>query len=355
MLAGCVGWPEEFARRYRAEGYWAGRPLGAILRDAARREPGRVALVDGERRLRYADLDTGADRLAAGLAGLGIGSGDRVLVHLPNVAEFVTLCFALFRLGVVPVLALPAHRETEIRHLAELSQAVAYVIPDVHMGFDHRGLARTVAAQVPSVRHVLVVGEPQEHTALAAVDGDPRPLPDPDPSDVAVLLLSGGTTGLPKLIPRTHDDYTYNAVASAQVCGLDATTRYLAVLPIAHNFPLACPGVLGTFATGGTVVLAPTADPETVFALIERERVTVTALVPPLALLWLDAAEWLEADLSSLSLLQVGGARLKASAAERVGPALGCRLQQVFGMAEGMLKYNTPEEPPEIPAATHGR
>ncbi|WP_243653336.1 (2,3-dihydroxybenzoyl)adenylate synthase [Pseudonocardia endophytica] len=354
-LAGCVGWPEDVARRYRAEGYWTGRPLGALLRDAARRVPEQTALVDGARRFTYADVDDAADRLASGLDGLGIGPGDRVLVHLPNVAEFVTLFFALARLGAVPVLALPAHRETEILHLAELSGAVAYVVPDVHTGFDHRELARTVAARVSSVRHVLVVGDAQEHTPLSAVDGPARERPDPDPSDVAVLLLSGGTTGLPKLIPRTHDDYTYNAVASAEVTGLDAGTHYLAVLPVAHNFPLACPGLLGTVAVGGTVVLAPSADPETAFGLVAAERVTVTALVPPLALLWLEAAEWVDADLSSLEVLQVGGARLKASAAEQVGPALGCRLQQVFGMAEGLLNYTRADDPPEIVADTQGR
>ncbi len=363
MLDEVTGWPEEFATRYRERGYWQGRTLGSLLKDRALARPAHTAVVDGDRRWTYRELDEWADRLAAGLHGLGIASGDRVLVHLPNVAEFVALSFALFRLGAIPVFALPAHRETEIVHLARVSEAVAYVIPDTHIGFDHRPLARIVRERTPTLRHVLVVGTETsaadaaggEFTALSSVEAEPQPLPAPHPSDVALLLLSGGTTGVPKLIPRTHDDYVYNITASAEVTGLDATTRYLAALPVAHNFPLACPGVLGTLHAGGMVVLSPTPSPDDAFRLIERERVTVTALVPPLALLWLEAAEWAKTDLSSLRLLQVGGSRLKPDTAERIGPVLGCRLQQVFGMAEGLLNFTRLDDPDDLVLHTQGR
>ncbi|WP_329214012.1 AMP-binding protein [Streptomyces sp. NBC_01485] len=356
MLDGWVPWPESLAERYRAEGFWQGRPLDRLLRDRAERDPGRTALVDADGdRWTYAELDARADRTAAGLRRLGIGTGDRVVVQLPNTDAFVVLFFALLRAGAVPVLTLPAHRESEIVHVAGTAGAVAYAIPDVHDRFDHRTLARALRKAVPSVAHVLVAGDPAEFTALADVDAAPCPLPVPDPSDVAVLLLSGGTTGKPKLIPRTHDDYAYNVRASAEVCGFDETTVYLVVLPTAHNFALACPGLLGTLLAGGTVVLSPTPSPEDAFALVEREGVTATAVVPPIALLWLDAVEWEDADLSSLRLLQVGGSKLGAEPAARVRPALGCTLQQVFGMAEGLLNYTRLNDPEELVLHTQGR
>lgn len=350
-MDGFTGWPAAFADRYRAAGYWQDRLLGSILDEGAARWPDRVALVDGDRRWTYRQLAAWADRIAAGLHARRIGHGDRVLVHLPNLAEFVALVFGLFRVGAVPVLALPPHRETEITHLADLSGAVAYVAPDVHGGFDHRPLAR----KLTGVEHVVIVGEPQEFTAFADLAQQPVPdLPAPRPGDLAVLLLSGGTTGLPKLIPRTHDDYHYNARASARAAGLGERSRYLAALPAAHNFALACPGVLGTLWAGGMVVLTTTADPATAFGLIARERVTVTALVPPLVLVWLDAAE-AAADLGSLELVQAGGARLKEEAARRVRPGLGCRLQQVYGMAEGLLNYTGLDDPDDIVIGTQGR
>ncbi|MFF5209440.1 (2,3-dihydroxybenzoyl)adenylate synthase [Streptosporangium sp. NPDC000396] len=355
LPSGLTPWPAETAARYRAKGHWDGRTLGALLRGWAAEHGDRLALVSGAERLSYRELDRAADRMAAGLRDLGIGAGDRVLVQLPNVGAFVVLLFALARAGAVPVLTLPAHRITEIGHLARLSEAVAYVIPDEHAGFDYRDLATTLLDQAPSLRHVLVAGEPGPFTRLADIDAEPRPLPEPDAADVALLLVSGGTTGVPKLIPRTHQDYGYNARASAEVCDLSAGSVYLACLPVAHNFTLACPGVLGTLGAGGTVVLSPSPASSDAFPLIEAERVTVTALVPPLVPLWIEAAEWDPADLSSLRLLQAGGSKLSADLARAVPGALGCAVQQVFGMAEGLLNYTRSDDDPETVAVTQGR
>ena len=352
---GVEPWPAEFTRRYREEGYWQGESLGELLHEWARRFAEVTALVCGAERISYAELDRRADERATGLMRLGITPGDRVVVQLPNINEFVVLLFALARCGVVPVLALPAHRRTEIEHLATLSQAVGYVIADAHAGFDYRELAAELTTAVPSVQHVLVAGDPGQFTALDSVRGDPATLPAVDPADVAVMLISGGTTGKPKLIPRTHDDYAYNARASAQVCGLTAEDVYLACLPIAHNFPLACPGLLGTLGVGGTVVMSPAPSPDVAFRLVARERVTVTALVPPMVRLWVETAEWDATDRSSLRLLQVGGAKLDEKLARRVGPALGCGLQQVFGMAEGLLNYTRLDDPDELVMTTQGR
>ncbi|MDP9870184.1 MULTISPECIES: (2,3-dihydroxybenzoyl)adenylate synthase [Streptosporangium] len=354
MMPGCVEWPEEVAERYRREGYWRGETLGDLLRRLAGTHGAKTALVSGDSRWSYAELDARADRLAAGLRELGVGRGDRVLVQLPNIPELVFLCFALFRVGAAPVLALPPHRHSEIGPLAEAAGAVAYVVPDTCQGFDHRELARQVRASTPSLLHVIVVGDPQEFTALADVERDPVPLAPPDPGDVALFLLSGGTTGRSKLIPRTHDDYVCNIRVSAENAGLNETSVYLAALPVAHNYALGCPGVLGTLHAGGTVVLTPTPSPDDAFALIERERVTVTGLVPSLAQLWVEAAGWSRQDLSSLRLVQVGGAALSGELAHQVGGTLG-RLQQSFGMAEGLLSQSRPDDPREVLVSTQGR
>jgi 2,3-dihydroxybenzoate-AMP ligase len=365
---GWVPFPAAHARRYLAEGYWEGGPLGARLREWARCHGSATALVGGPPgapvRLTYAELDQAVDDLAAGLARLGLRPGDRVLLHLPNRTEFVVLLFALLRLGVLPVLTLPAHRRVEIEHLARLAGAVAYAIPDTFEGFDHRRLADEIVAAVPSVRHVMVAGEPGPFTSLAALAGagaaaraagTAAPPPAVDPAGVALLLISGGTTGKPKLIPRTHWDYAYNAAASAELCALTSHDVYLVALPAAHNFPLACPGILGALGVGATVVLAPSPSPETAFELIARERVTVTALVPALARLWVTAVGWEGPDTTSLRLLQVGGARLDAELARRVRPVLGAAVQQVFGMAEGLLNFTRLDDDDEAVCTTQGR
>ncbi|MGW5574562.1 (2,3-dihydroxybenzoyl)adenylate synthase [Nocardia thailandica] len=352
---GYVPFPDDAARAYREAGYWSGRTLGDLLRATAAARPDATAVHTGETTLTYAELDAAADRMAHGLLALGIAPGDRVVVQLPNVPEFATVLFGLLRAGIIPVLTLPAHRRAEIEHLAALSESVAYLIADKAGDFDYRELATEVAAAVPSLRHVLVLGDPGAHTALSAVPRDGDALPAVDPADIALMLVSGGTTGLPKLIARTHDDYVYNATASAEVCALTADDVYLVTLPAAHNFPLACPGILGTVATGGSLVFTLDPSPEAAFAVIERHRVSVTAVVPPLAQLWSAAVDWEDADLSSLRLLQVGGAKLAEVNAREVEPALGCRLQQVFGMAEGLLNYTRLDDDDELVYTTQGR
>ncbi|XTP10867.1 (2,3-dihydroxybenzoyl)adenylate synthase [Streptomyces albus subsp. chlorinus] len=352
-------WPAEFAERYRAKGYWRGETFGRMLRERAARHPDRIALVDPapERRTwTYRQLDERADRLAAGFAARGIGKGDRVVLHLPNVGEFAEVVFALFRIGALPVYALPAHRETEIAYFCSFTEAVAYVIPDRHAGFDHRELASRLQRGTPTLRHVFVVGEAGEHTPLAEVACEPsQPLAGPEPHEVAFLQLSGGTTGTPKLIPRTHDDYLYSLYGSNEICGVDADTRFLVVLPAAHNFPMSSPGWLGTLAAGGRVVLCPSPDPATAFPLVARERITMTGLVPPLALVWTEAGPAARQDLESLELVLVGGAKYSEEAARRLEPALGCRLMQVFGMAEGLVNYTRLDDDPETVVTTQGR
>ncbi|MFE1767054.1 (2,3-dihydroxybenzoyl)adenylate synthase [Streptomyces angustmyceticus] len=352
-------WPAEFAARYRAAGHWRGETLGRMLRERAAAHPERTALVDPapERRTwTYRELDERADRLAAGFAARGIAKGDRVVVQLPNTGEFLEVVFALFRIGALPVYALPAHRATEIGYFCSFTGAVAYIVPDRHAGFDHRTLASHIKARTPGLRHVFVAGDPGEHTALSDVPRDPAgPLDGPEPHELAFLQLSGGTTGVPKLIPRTHDDYLYSVRGSNEICGVDAATRYLVVLPAAHNFPMSSPGWLGALYAGGTVVLCPGTDPATAFPLIERERITLTGLVPPLALVWTQAAPETAYDLSSLEAVLVGGAKYSEAAARRLEPALGCRLQQVFGMAEGLVNYTRFDDDPETVVTTQGR
>nr|WP_269327468.1 AMP-binding protein [Kineosporia mesophila] len=353
------------------------------MRRWARHWPHRTAVVDPQERLTFAALDGAADRIAAGLARIGLRRGDRVVVQLPNRADFLRVWFGLQRLGAVPVHAMPAHRRDEIVHLAATSGASALVVADRQGSFDLREMAdqvgRTLRERGLAPPTVIVAGKAgtPHRVSLADLDEEldhgPVPAPgpgrrllpvegpdpdDPDgpaPGDLALLLISGGTTGRPKLIPRSHTDYLLTAELGAAAADVGPDTVYLAVLPIGFNFTLACPGVLGTLASGGTVVLAPDPSPATAFALIETEGVTHTALTPALVPHWLaEAQTWPEA-LHSLRVVQVGGARLPDELARVAGPALGARIQQVYGMAEGLICYTALDDEPELIATTQGR
>ena len=366
--AGFVPYPPDRAAAYRAAGYWTGRPLDSILRDAAAAWPDRTAVIDARGALTFAELDVAADRGAAGLRGLGIAAGDRVLLQLPNTNTFAVALFALLRARALPVICLPGHRGAELGHFTAVGDAVALVIPDRASGFDHRTMAAELQQTYPGLRHVLVDGDPGPFTAWSdiaecaqksagsGVSADRHARSREEVTDrPAVLLVSGGTTGFPKLIPRTHDDYVYNATASARLCGLSADDVYLVALPAAHNFPLACPGLLGALSVGATTVFTTDPSPESAFATINRHGVTVTALVPALAKLWAQACQWEPQVPTTLRLLQVGGAKLTAEDSAAVREALTPGVQQVFGMAEGLLNYTRPGDPIDIVDHTQGR
>jgi len=363
-LAGFVPFPPDRAARYRNAGYWTGRTVDSLLSDAAQRWPTRAGVLDAGtavgsgQRLTFAQLDERADRAAAGLAELGIAPGDRVLLQLPNGCEFAVALFALLRAGAIPVMCLTGHRAAELGHFATVSQAKALLIPATAAGFDYRPMADQLLQDNPGLRHVIVDGDPGRFVSWSQVCARQAERPKshtPAPGSPAVLLVSGGTTGLPKLIPRTHDDYVYNATASAEVCGLTADDVYLVALPAAHNFPLACPGLLGAVAVGATTVFLCNPSPESAFDAIARHGVTVAALVPALANLWAQATEWEPVTPKTLRLLQVGGAKLEADDARRIRETLTPGLQQVFGMAEGLLCYTRPGDPPELVDRTQGR
>ncbi|MBN7134751.1 (2,3-dihydroxybenzoyl)adenylate synthase [Lysobacter enzymogenes] len=357
-LPGFVPWPEEFAARYRALGYWRGENLYAGVARGAREHPGRIAIVCGERRWSYAEFDQRARRFAAGLRRIGIGPRDRVLLQLPNIGEHYIACHALFLLGALPVFALPAHRRAEIGYFVGHAQARACVIADREegdSGFDFRAMIREVRAEHACLSEVVVVGEAEEFRGFDGLLDEPLAGEGPDAGEVAFLQLSGGSTGVPKLIARTHDDYLYSVRESARICGLDGDTVYLCALPAAHNFPMSSPGALGVFHAGGCVVLARRSDPQSCFELIQRERVTLTALVPALALAWLESRLRARYDLGSLACVQIGGAHLADEVVRRVPEAFGCRLQQVFGMAEGLVNYTRAEDDAALTLTTQGR
>ena len=357
-MTGFIPFPPNRAATYRDAGYWTGQPLDEILRTAAARRPDHPAVIDPQTRLTYAELDRRAADAAAGFHALGIADGDSVLLQLPNSCQFAVALFGLLRAGALPVLCLPGHRDAELAHFLDVSGAVGIIVGS-DASFDYRAMAERLLERDNNLRHVIVDGDAGPHVSFALLCEDGAQLAAPrthaDPSGPAVLLVSGGTTGAPKLIPRTHDDYVYNATASARLCELTADDVYLVALPAGHNFPLACPGLLGAMTVGATVVFGTDPSPEAAFATIARHGVTATALVPALARLWAQACEWEKQPPTTLRLLQVGGAKLGPDDARHIRTALTPGLQQVFGMAEGLLCYTRIGDPAEIVDNTQGR
>jgi 2,3-dihydroxybenzoate-AMP ligase len=364
MLAGFVAWPDDDVARWKSAGYREGRVVADIVRDTAARMPDKVAVIEGERRLSYAQLSEQVDRLAVELRRTGLQPLDRVVMQLPNGVEFVVAFLALMRLGAIPVMALRAHRYSEIRHFVDASGAVAYMVPGVFHQFDYRQLAQEIQGACPTLTHVFVLDGalPGQHALgelIARAESSPQPadrsLLDPvDPAQVALMLLSGGTTSLSKLIPRTHDDYVLNARLCAQAAGFDEQTVLLALLPLGHNYNLASPGMLGVFYFGGTLVIGHGMDGEQVFPLVQQHRVSVIPAAVPLITQWLNSDAAARHDLSSLRVVQNGGARLAPELRQRIRTQWGATPQEIYGTAEGLINMTRLDDPDEVLLTSSG-
>jgi 2,3-dihydroxybenzoate-AMP ligase len=365
-LPGVTPFPPEFAARYRARRYWADRPLIAHFLDSFDQFADRVAVIDDTGSYTYAELADASQRVALNLLDLGLQPGDRVVLQLPNTRFFASLYFGLQRIGVIPIMALPSHRYRELRQFVGLSGAVAAAAPATAGETDFAELHRRVSAEHPTLRLSILQGGAPGRIGLEELHERRPARHSPadlariaagiDPCDPAVFQLSGGTTGIPKLIPRTHNDYAFNSRLAVSVCGVRAGDVLLDALPIAHNLPLACPGLQGFLLTGATVYLSRSTRGPDVFAVIDRHRATHIHVVPALLIQWINHPAAGDFDLGSVRVVQSGGQRLQPETrvrAERV--FRNVTVQENFGMAEGLLMFVRLDDPPEVRLETVGR
>lgn len=364
MIEGVVPFPPEYATRYREKGYWKDRSLAQEFSEVFRQYSSRVALVDGDREFTYAQIDAISDRLALNLLSLGLKTLDPVCVQLPNVAEFVFLYFALQKIGAIPIAALATHRYAEVSQFVRISSAAACVYPETQGDFRFGPMVRRVQAESGSLRIRIVLGKAEEGEVSLSelIDREPvlaRSVLDAiviDPVDPAIYQLSGGTTGVPKLIPRTHNDYAFNSKTAAPVCGVTRDSVLLLVIPIAHNLALACPGIQGYFFQGGKVVVSTSARPEDMFELIRKHRVTHLKVVPALLIRLINSPAIGSYDLSSLKVIQSGGQRMQPEVRIRTKELVpSVTVQENFGMSEGMLFFVRLDDPEDVRLETCGR
>lgn len=378
-------YPEETACRYRERGYWVEETIPQFLRQACERYenreavvglsherhfqsstlgeslPGEKGLVDHYVRLTYRELGDKGQAAAQRLVAVGVRPGDRVLLQLGNTVEFLVYLLGTFWAGALPIFCLPQHREQELLHFARKAHPVAHIFSGAaeqgELGRVHQRCADQLSAEGFAPLLTIDVQEPLSgKKGLEPVAGAAYNTYSPRASEqIAFLQLSGGTTGASKLIPRTHADYLYSVRESAKICRLSEADRTLIALPCAHNFTMSSPGILGALFVGSTLVMADNPSPQTSFAMVEAERITHVALVPPLAQAWLASARRRNPDLSSLRLMQVGGSKLSAAVAQDILSYFGCQLQQVFGMAEGLVNYTRWDDSLDTIVTTQGR
>ncbi|KUN92530.1 (2,3-dihydroxybenzoyl)adenylate synthase [Streptomyces caeruleatus] len=357
-----VSVPDDRARRYRASGEWSTEPTGRRLHQVALRFPGRKAVITRDESITYAELDTRTDQIAAALIGLGFRRLDPVLFQLTNRMGTVLAWYGCLKAGLVPVATLAAHRMHEIGHISRKVGAVGHIV-EAGLPFDLVRFARSHADGHPTVRHVIAVGEQSADapaaTQLETLGTDIEPSraralveaaeQDTDPLDVAVFQLSGGTTGVPKVIPRTHAEYWNNGLFYARHLGWDENTRSAHLIPVIHNAGISC-ALHAAHSVGACLVLA-TADAPAAFDLMARTRTTDVLIGHGLYQSIL-APEFGPAR-AHLKRVVLSGAKVGTELFERVD-GQGCWAGQMFGMSEGLFAVSPLDSPAEARLTTVG-
>ncbi len=342
LAAGERLYPPELADQYRAAGLWSEHTTGEEIHAIAQRFPDRVAVASLSDQLTYAQLDEQTDRFAAALLDLGLEPQDPVVFQMGNELETVVAWYGTLKAGLVPIASLPNHGAYEIGHIADFTGARAHIVQADYRTYDLPALGRKLRGAHESLEVLIVArgdaGDAHSFEAmLASVDPiEARARIDAlqgtiDPESIALFQLSGGTTGVPKVIPHSHASYVGGTHAWAGHWGWDETIVTLHTWPILHNAGLFT-ALQSALAVGGRCVISSSQDPEVVLGLIEQHRVNVLTVSPPLiaAVTSVDDAD--RFDTSSVTHLYGPNDEAMMAAAEA---ALGGEARGQFGMGEG--------------------
>ena len=351
-LDGFTPYKKEDADKYNRLRWWAGITFGDLLDKAADIYPDKEALVDGEIRLTYSQLKNLTDKLAIGFMNLGIEPLDRVLLQLPNWAEFIYAYFALQKIGAIPILLLAKHRQNEINHLQQLTGANTWVVAQRYHKTDYLPIIDDVLQASTGIKNVILVraSDPGSFVRLERLiqeteltDDQLATLADrrPDPMEVAHMGPTGGTTGLPKVAPRSHNNYISRVEYAARACEFNNHDICLVAAPAAHDLSFSM-AICITLFTFGKLVMLDSFEPQVVCETIQKENVTAIVWVPTLAsrLIHFDGLK--DYDLSSLKKMHCGGGVSSPELIKSVHEKLQCTFFNGYGGTEGMSLLTRP-------------
>lgn len=351
------------ADRYHTAGEWGEQTIVEVFRGHVARRPAALAVATVEGALTYSELDRRSDALALGLVDAGLRPGDPVIFQMGNELEAVIAFYGVLKAGLIPVCSIPNHRLHEVTHIASATRARAHLFQADYRTYDLAGLSAGLADRCPHIAVRIVTrgescrGATSLDELMANADPDrARAVVDEiqrrvSPGNVALFQLSGGTTGVPKVIPHTHAGYLSVATRWTRNLGWDERTVTLHFLPVMHHAGLGT-ALVPTHFIGGTVVLARSVDAELLVSLIERYRVSWLhfnlAAFRPL----MEYSARVDCDFSSVKQFTWGFVRPQMAAqAEQL---LGATAIGSFGMGEGVHLSARPDDPPEIRRHTCG-
>ena len=364
-LEGFIPYNREDAQKYTQFRWWPGLTFGDMLNKAADIYPHKEAFVDGKSRLTFSQARQHVDRLAISMMELGIKPLTRVLVQVPNWNEFVYGYIALQKIGAIPVLLIDRYRQLEINHLAQLTGATTWIVPERYKKIDYLPIIRDVLANNPAMVNVILArGAAHEgclnmeklidRAALSKENLNRLANRRPDPDQVAHMGPTGGTTGLPKVAPRTHNSLLCSAEYAARAWEMESSDVCLLAGPIGHDLTFTKGFCASIFTMGKTVFLDST-KADDICRTIEAEKVTAVVWVPTLAKRLINFEGLQDYDVSSLKKMHCGGGASLPDLIKEVREKLDCTFYNGYGGTEGQTALTRSDDGPETVTTTVGR
>ena len=364
-LEGFTPYTRKDAEKYTKFRWWPGLTFGDMLDKAADIYPHKEAFVDGKSRLTFSQARQNVDRLAISMMELGIKPLTRVLVQLPNWNEFVYGYIALQKIGAIPVLLIDRYRQHEINHLVQLTGATAWIVPQRYRKIDYLPIIRDVKKNNPAMANIILVRGAEHAGCLnmeklidqAELSGDNLgKLADrrPDPDQVAHMGPTGGTTGLPKVAPRTHNSLLCSAEYAARAWEMEGSDICLLAGPIGHDLTFTKGFCAGIITLGKTVFLDST-DAGDICRTIGAEKVTAVVWVPTLANRLINFEKIQEYDLGSLKKMHCGGGASLPDLIKGVREKLNCTFFNGYGGTEGQTCLTRSSDDTETILQTVGK
>jgi 2,3-dihydroxybenzoate-AMP ligase len=366
FLEGFTPYREEDAEKYNRLRWWLGLTLGDLLDRAADIHPDKEAFVDGRTRLTYGEAREKTNKLAVALMDLGIRPLDRVLVQLPNWNEFVFAYFALQKIGAIVVLLIDRYRQFEIDHLTNLTGATGWIVASRYRKTDYIPIIQDVLKEHPEIRNVITVrGEGEQPPFLKMerlIEGAELTKENmarlearrPDPMQVAHMGPTGGTTGTPKIVPRTHNSLITGIKFCSDSWDQSIEDINLIAGPIGHDLTFS-KGFMGTVMTLGKVIFLDSTEQKEICETIEREKVTSIIWVPTLAQRMLQYDGLDQHDLSSLKKMHSAGGASHPDLVKEVTEKLKMKFYNGYGATEGMTTITRTTDDLEVICTTVGR
>jgi non-ribosomal peptide synthetase component E (peptide arylation enzyme) len=364
IFEGFMPYEPDAAARYGRRRWWLGITLGDMFDKACDLYPSKEALVGSGRRYTYSRLRHIVDTMAYRLLQEGLKPGDRVLLQLPNWPEFVISYFALQKAGLIMVLLTVNHTAGEISHLADFTHPKGWILPACYRETDMMPLVKKIMEQNPELDKAILAGRKIPTGFIKLNDLLHSSAPDeeiqtvleqarPDPHDVCQILPSGGTTGLPKGAPRTHNDYICNVEYKSRAWHLNVTDNCLVTTTVGHNLALlVC--IAGPVFHGATIVMLDSTYPQDFCQIVQDEKITCTGMVPTLISRIINFKNLADFDLTSLRKIYVGAANSPPDLVQMVEKKIGARYINAFGMVEGPCAQTRPDDALEIRSQTIG-